>query len=203
MGRRYGLPLRPDKRKFGLLLMTLAAASLSLAGCAHSAPDTVIAAFEANLAAHASATEALSGWCKARDIDPAGQIVVQFVGDADQPPPPGLRETLNISADAPLGYRHVKLVCGTAVLSEAHNWFVPARLSPEMNRQLAQTNVPFGKVAASLNFTREPISSARRGDPGCPAGAISTHRALLRLPDGQPLALVVECYTQANLGRGD
>ena len=69
-----------------------------------------------------------------------------------------------------------------------------------MNRQLAETQVPFGRVAASLAFTREPLASARRGDPACPAGAISTHRALLRLPDGQPLAMVVECYTEANLG---
>lgn len=180
--------------------MTLAAASLSLAGCTHSAPDPVIAAFEANLAAHASATEALSDWCKARGIDPDGQITVQFVRGADEAPPADLRETLGVSADETLGYRHVKLVCGNVVLSEAHNWFVPARLRAEMNRQLAETQVPFGKVAASLNFTREPISSARRGDPGCPAEAISTHRALLRLPDGQPLALVVECYTEANLG---
>lgn len=180
--------------------MTLAAASLSLAGCVHSAPEPVIAAFEANLAAHASATEALGQWCKARGIDPEGQIKVQFVRGSDETPPAELRQTLGVTADASLGYRHVKLVCGPMVLSEAHNWFVPARLSPEMNRQLADSDVPFGKVAASLAFTREPIASARRGDPGCPAGAISTHRALLRLPNGQPLALVVECYTEANLG---
>ena len=183
--------------------MTLAAASLSLAGCAHPAPDAVVAAFEANLAAHASATEALSQWCKTRGIDPDGRVTVQFVRGADQPPPPDLRQTLGVSADEPLGYRHVKLVCGNVVLSQAHNWFVPARLSPEMNRRLTETQVPFGKVAASLGFTREPISSARRGDPDCPTGAISTHRALLRLPDGQPLALVVECYTEENLRSGD
>lgn len=183
--------------------MTLAAASLSLIGCAHSGPDPVIAAFEANLAAHASATKALSQWCLARGIDPTGQITVQFVPGADQAPAADLRQTLGVSADEPLGYRHVRLVCGTAVLSEAHNWFVPARLTAEMNRQLATSDVPFGTVAASLNFTREPITSARRGDPSCPIGAISTHRALLRLPDGQPLALVTECYTEENLRRSD
>ena len=183
--------------------MTLAAASLSLAGCAASAPDPAIAAFETNLAAHASATKALSEWCKARGIDPAGHVSVQFVRSADETPPADLRTTLGISAEEPLGYRHVRLVCGDLVLSEAHNWFVPARLSPDMNRRLAESDVPFGTVAASLAFTREPLASARRGDPGCPVGAISTHRALLRLPEGQPLAMVVECYTEANLRRSD
>ncbi len=67
------------------------------------------------------------------------------------------------------------------------------------NFALRETGTVGGKVAAALRFTREPIASARRGDPGCPEGAISAHRALLRLPDGQPLALVVECYTAANL----
>ena len=180
--------------------MTLAAASLPLAGCAHPATDPDIAAFEANLAAHASATAALQLWCDQRAIAPGTQIAVEFVSGADAVPPADLRAVLGVSADQPLGYRHVKLTCGAHVLSQAHNWYVPARLTPDMNRQLGESQVPFGRVAASLNFTREPLASTRRGDPGCPVGAISTHRALLRLPQGEPLALVVECYSEANLG---
>lgn len=180
--------------------MTLAAASLSVTGCAHPQTDPDVAAFEANLAAHASATAALQKWCDQRGIAPGASIAVEFVQGADAEPPAGLRATLGVGPDEPLGYRHVKLACGAQVLSQAHNWYVPSRLTPEMNRQLGESKVPFGRVAASLNFTREPIASTRRGDPGCPAGAISTHRALLRLPDGSPLALVVECYTEANLG---
>jgi chorismate-pyruvate lyase len=183
--------------------MTLAVGSLALQGSAHRADDALLDAFEANLAAHASATEALRVWCEARHIAKAEQIKVRFVRDADASPPPGLREALGVAADIPLGYRHVRLVCGQTVLSQAHNWYVPARLSEEMNRQLAESDQPFGKVAASLAVAREPIASARRGDPACPTGAISTHRALLRLPDGAPLAMVVECYLEANLGRGD
>jgi hypothetical protein len=181
--------------------MTLAAASLPLAGCAHPGSDLAIAAFEANLAAHSSATAALQLWCDKRGIAPGATIAVEFVRDADAVAPADIHATLGVGADQPLGYRHVKLTCGPHVLSEAHNWYVPARLSPEMNRQLAEGQVPFGRIAASLNFTREPIASTRRGDPGCPVGAISTHRALLRLPLGSPLALVVECYTEANLGQ--
>lgn len=183
--------------------MTLAAASLSLASCAHGESETVLAAFEANLASHDSATEALQQWCDQRGIAKGQRITARFVRGTDQAEPPGLRDTLGVSGTEKLGYRHVRLVCGEAVLSQAHNWFVPARLTPEMNRQLAETDVPFGRVAASLKFTREPIASARRGDPACPPDTISTHRALLRLPSGEPLAFVVECYTEANLRGGD
>lgn len=178
--------------------MTLAAGSLAVSGCAH-AGDPALDAFEANLAAHASATEALRRWCQHRGLAQAPQITARFVRGADAPPPEGLRAALGVSDDEPLGYRHVQLVCGSAVLSQAHNWFVPARLTSAMNSQLAETDLPFGRVAASLKFTRQPLASARRGDPACPSGAISTHRALLRLPDGRGLALVVECYTEANL----
>lgn len=177
--------------------MTIAAASLPLAGCAQT--DRTIAAFEANLAAHASATQALSQWCESRGIARPAEIRAVQVKGADEAPPADIRSLLGVGRDEPLGYRHVRLACGDKVLSDAHNWYVPSRLTPEMNRQLAESEVPFGRVAASLDFSREPLASSRHGDPGCPKGAISTHRALLRLPDGRPLALVVECYTTDNI----
>jgi len=179
--------------------MTLAAASLPLAGCAHNSADRAMAAFEANLASHTSATQALQEWCDGRRIAPGATIRAEFVRDSDAAAPADLRTILAVGPGDVLGYRHVRLLCGDQVLSDAHNWFVPARLTPDMNHQLNETQVPFGRIAASLNFTREPLSAALRGDPGCPAGAISTHRARLVLPDGHPLAFVVECYTFANV----
>ena len=126
--------------------MTIAAASLPLAGCTHSQDDAVLSAFEANLAAHASATRALEQWCENRGIaDPA---TISAVPVAAQPgtPPDDLYQLLAAPAETVLGYRHVQLTCGDKVLSEAHNWYVPTRLTAEMNRQLHETNVPFGKV---------------------------------------------------------
>ena len=199
MRRGYRLPLGRRLTSFGLTLMTLAAASLPQAGCVHNPQDRTIAAFEANLAGHASATQALQQWCDARGIASGATIRVEFVRGADAAAPADLRGVLGVGANDVLGYRHVQLVCGDTVLSDAHNWFVPARLTPDMNRQLSETQVPFGRIAASLNFTREPLSAARHGDPGCPADAISTHRARLVLPDGRPLAYALECYTFANV----
>lgn len=101
---------------------------------------------------------------------------------------------------AQIGYRHVALTCGDRVLSEAHNWYVRARLSQAMNHALDTSDIPFGRVAAPLHFRRE-AQGRQRGL--CPTGAaITTHRALLRLADDAPLALVVECYTAANLAGG-
>jgi hypothetical protein len=70
-----------------------------------------------------------------------------------------------------------------------------------MNRTLEASRTPFGKVAAPLGYVREPIDSRRGSAGGCPPGVVLSNRAMLRLPDGRPLALLVECYTAANLGR--
>jgi hypothetical protein len=69
-----------------------------------------------------------------------------------------------------------------------------------MNQQLATTNIPFGKVVATLNFRRETLAASPHA-AGCPKDTILAHRALLRLPDGAPLALLIECYLPANLPR--
>lgn len=179
--------------------MTIAAASLPLAGCAHDPEQTALAAFEANLAAHASATAALQQWCEARGIAAGAVIRAERVTGADAQQPADVHAILGVEPHTALGYRHVRLVCGDTVLSDAHNWYVPARLTAAMNAQLNSSDVPFGRVAASLDFAREPLTAARRGAPGCPAGAISAHTARLVLPDGRGLAYVVECYTAANL----
>ena len=157
--------------------------------------------FEQTLAAQDSATAALGAWCAAQGIAAPATIAAQPVVGGNRARLPGLHTLLAVEPDDPLGYRHVRLTCGGVVLSEAHNWYVPHRLTPDMNTALAQTDTPFGKVAAPLRFRRERLSSQRGPQSGCPAGTILTHRALLRLPDGTPLSLVMECYTAANLAR--
>lgn len=157
------------------------------------------ARFEAALAAQDSATAALAGWCRARRLADPARIVATPVPGPAAAPPEGLRAMLGASAAEPLGYRHVRLACGPRVLSEAHNWYVPARLTAAMNRTLATTQMPFGTVVAPLGFTRVRLAARRGRGPACPAGTVLTNRALLRLPDGAPISLVVECYTRANL----
>jgi chorismate-pyruvate lyase len=165
--------------------LAAAIALLALAGC-----TTTLDRFEATLAAQDSATAALEDWCGAK-------VTAVPAGGPDLPAASQDRALLEVSESEPLRYRHVRLNCGGKVLSEAHNWYVPARLTADMNRQLDTTDTPFGKVIASLRFTRERISGA--GVEGCPPDSILRHKALLRLPDGRPVSLVIECYTPANL----
>ncbi len=167
----------------------------ALAGCATAGGD--VAALERTLRAHASATAALEEWCAARGFAAAPQIAATLIAGPAPATPPGLRERLGVSRDEPLGYRHVRLSCGSRVLSVAHNWFVRAALSRDMNAALDTGDIPFGKIAAPLGFTRETIDTRRGGEPGCPAGTVLSQVALLRLPDGRPLAFLTECYTPA------
>ena len=173
---------------------------LNACGAAQAAQGSVLADFEATLAAHDSATAALRDWCGARGIADPAQIRARPVNGEAGEIPPELRTLLEIGPEEKLGYRHVRLVCGETVLSEAHNWYVPGRLTPEMNRVLETTETPFGPVVSPLGFTRERLASVRGRVPGCPENTVLAQRAVLKLPDGRPISAVVECYTAASLG---
>lgn len=171
-----------------------AVALLMLSGC--SPP---LAGFQAALARHDSATAALGEWCRARGIaSPATIRAIPVTGDevavAAAP-----RGDLGVGPEEPLGYRHVRLACGDTVLSDARNWFVPARLTPEMNAVLAASQIPFGKVVAPLGFRRERLEERAGPLPGCPDDTVLAHRAVLRLADGRAISVVTECYTRENL----
>ena len=180
--------------------LALGASGPALSAAAAPAVDPAsVAAFETALARHDSATEALRQWCEARAIAVPAEIMARPVQGAAARRPAKLRQLLGIGAAEPIGYRHVELTCGDRVLSVAHNWYVPGRLSPAMNLALTTSQVPFGRIAAPLGYRREPLEILSKPPRGCPPNTISAHRALLRLPDGRVLAYVLECYTAENL----
>lgn len=176
--------------------LTLAGA-LALSGCA----ETDLPHFERTLAANDSATAALGQWCATKGIAQPPTIRAQADRAAHIPPSPATRSRLGVTADEPVAYRHVRLTCGDTVLSVAQNWYVPSRLTPDMNRTLETTDMPFGKVVALLHFRRERLGSVRGRSAECPTGTVLSHRAVLRLADGRAISFVVECYTRANLSR--
>lgn len=170
-----------------------AASALAGLGACSTAPDERVAELEALLSCHDSATLALEDWCRSQGITDPTVVAYPVAGTAIDEPD-GLRCLLGVSAEEPVRIRHVRLACGEVTLSRAFNWYVPARLTAAMNDALDNGTTPFGKVAAPLGFHRETIESRRGGGPQCPAGTQLFQRAMLRLPDGQPLALVTECY---------
>jgi hypothetical protein len=141
------------------------------------------------------------------------RIIAERVNDVVKPASPEVRAALDVKPDDPLGYRRVRLKCGDHVLSEADNWYVPARMTPEMNHVLDTTNTPFGKAVAALHFRRHTLSADLLWRPvpeGWEMSAVAAqdekeplaipdhvleHRAVLSTPDGAPVSEVVETYT--------
>jgi len=182
------------RRFFATLFLPMA-----IAACAAPPKDDLLERFEAALLAQDSATAALEGWCATRGLANPATIRAEPVAGQQLPPTRRNRLMLEVEAGEEVGYRHVRLTCGGKVLSQAHNWYVPARLTPDMNRQLETGDTPFGRVIAPLNFTRERLSGTRGGIEECPDGTVLHHHAVLRLPDGRPVSTVIECYTADNL----
>ena len=218
---------------------TFGAATLGAAG---SAPDSAAGAWpdnflsrvealallqtlNAELLSNDSATQTLQQWCAAHQLAAAPRIVAEPVRATPQPPSNEQRATLRVSVSDEVRYRHVRLRCGPVVLSEAENWYVPGRLTVEMNRQLETTDAPFGAVVRELQFQRHTLSARllwsplppgwemSAADAGAAAAAdanqgtgqraktlrvpaaVLEHHAVLTLPDGTPFSLLVESYT--------
>jgi hypothetical protein len=167
----------------------------------------------AELLSHVSATSTLEGWCATYGLAAPPKIVAERVRNVEKKPTDEQRRELHVTQAETVRYRRVRLLCGTLMLSEADNWYVPERLTREMNKLLDTTNAPFGRVVQSLEFRRYTISvkvqsplmppgwetmpPSRIEDMGkpCLPDWLLEHRALLTLPDGTPFSEVVETYT--------
>jgi chorismate-pyruvate lyase len=169
----------------------------------------------ADLLSHDSATLTLERWCTDHRLAEPPRIVARRVRDAPKPVPDDLRALLKVSVDEPIGYRHVQLMCGAHVFSEADNWYVPGRLTADMNQRLDGSDEPFGKVVQPLHFQRRTLSADLLWSPLPPGwemqGAQATpgsDRSALRIPDAvlrhravlvsatqEPFSTVVETYT--------
>jgi hypothetical protein len=173
----------------------------------------LIESLNADLLSHDSATLTLERWCADHRLADPALIVAERVHDVDKSATAEVRAALDVKPDEPLGYRRVRLKCGDHVLSEADNWYVPARLTSEMNHVLETTDTPFGKAVAALHFRRHTLKAdllwrplPKDWETGAPlsqgeAGALALpehvlqHRAVLSTSDGEPFSEVVETYT--------
>lgn len=106
------------------------------------------------LLASRSATATLEAWCREHGLADPPTVVATRVNQNEKPPTEQQRAELQVGPDEPVRYRSVLLSCGERQLSHAENWYVPSRLTPEMNHALDTTNTPFGKVVAPLQPTR-------------------------------------------------
>jgi chorismate-pyruvate lyase len=159
-------------------------------------------ALDTDLLAHDSATLVLDRWCeRLRLADPA-KVVADRVENADKPVPAEVRAQLKVEATMAIGYRRVRLRCGASILSEADNWYVPARLTAEMNRTLETSDTPFGRVVRPLDFHRRTLSHRRLHLPYpiLADSPVLEHRTVLELADGTPISFVVESYRGRLLG---
>jgi hypothetical protein len=115
----------------------------------------LIDALNAEILSSSSATLTLERWCREHALADPPQIIAHRIDAAAVPPTAEVRSDLQVSPTDLVRYRRVELNCGAHVLSVAENWYVPSRLTPDMNRQLDDTQTPFGKVVLPLKPHRE------------------------------------------------
>jgi chorismate-pyruvate lyase len=170
--------------KRAALLLTIALACTSAQQRSYDAVQRL----NAGLLASSSATRVLETWCGAT-VTAVRAPGVRKEPDAEQ------LQRLGVHDAGEVRYRRVDLRCNGRVLSVADNWYVPARLTAEMNALLETTDTPFGKVVAPLHPYRRTIRATILWTPPAPMPQdVLQHRAVLYTSGGVPFAEVIETY---------
>jgi hypothetical protein len=181
--------MKRNWRSADLLLAVLLLFGLST-GSGAQGSDT-LRRLEAEILASPSATQTLTAYC--RRLHLADPPVIHALRDRgmDRKADGRVRRLLQVKPGEPVRYRRVRLSCGDHVLSDADNWYVPARLTTEMNGTLDGTDTPFGVVVKPLGFQRRTL-----GTEGLHDGQhVLRVTALLVNRDGLPFSLVQENYS--------
>ena len=166
------------------------------------------------LLSSSSATRTLEAWCGEHHMAAEAKVVARQITGVRKEPSSEQLERLGVHDAAEVRYRRVELRCGAHVLSVADNWYVPARLTPEMNVLLESSDTPFGKAVAPLHPYRRTIAVTPLWSP-LPHGweleprsrfaehprralmipqELFTHRAVLYTEGHVPFSEVVETY---------
>ncbi|WP_239019522.1 hypothetical protein [Sphingomonas suaedae] len=155
----------------------------------------------ADLLAARTATEVLEARCAALNLADPPRVHAEVKRARIVASASPARHRLKVGKSEMLGYRRVRLMCGTHLLSEATNWYVASRLTPEMNAALDTGDAPFGRVILPLAPRRRTLSTWTV-KPGRvpPGGVVVRHRAVVLDGEGRPLAQVVEQYQRVLLG---
>jgi hypothetical protein len=175
--------------------LRLALLALLLLGQAAFGQDARVDRLRSEILAAASATQFLTVRCGALHLaDPA--VVHAENAPVTEEADGDVRALLKVDTTERVRHRHVRLTCGGHLLSEADNWYVPARLTAEMNRALDSSDTPFGTVVRPLDFHRQTVATSQ------PSGgaAVLQVKAVLLTPDQTPISLVVENYSRDLLG---
>ena len=191
-------------------------------------PDTVearlaalalIQTLNADILGSRSATASLEKWCADHGLAEVPAIQARVILGPDEPATPEQRQRLQATAQTVIKYRKVQLHCGIRLLSEAGNWYVPERLSTEMNRLLDTSTTPFGTLVRDLEPYRRtfdvrqlwsplppdwargssPVRAVTRTSELAMPAALFEHRAVLFTRDHVPFSEVHEVYQRGIL----
>ncbi len=176
----------------------------------------LLQSINANILGSTSATASLQQWCADHHMASEPTISARLIPGAANPPTAEQLRRLNVKDGSALKYRLVELRCGEHILSVAENWYVPARLTADMNHLLENTDTPFGKVVLPLAPFRRtfeakllwsplpqnweltpPITAqtaANARQPLIIPAELFSHRAVLYSKDNLPIAEVSERY---------
>jgi len=150
----------------------------------------IIEELDVALLSSRSATAALETWCAEHHIADPPRMSAIRLPNARERTGLDIRASLEVKSDERIKYRRVSLACGSHVLSQAENWYVPSRLPRQINALLDRTDTPFGRAVQPLHVMRQTLSAEQLWSPlprdwerrSPSASPISRGRPMLAMP---------------------
>jgi hypothetical protein len=145
----------------------------------------------AEILASPSATQSLEAWCHDHKMADDPVVAAHRIVGADLTPTAEQLQRLQVTSAGEVKYRRVELRCGAYLFSEADNWYVPGRLTADMNTLLDTTETPFGKAVQALRPYRRTFAVTFLWSP-LPAGWEQQPRPMEH--EAKPLALPKDLF---------
>ena len=147
----------------------------------------------AEILSGSSATVVLQKWCRDHQMAADPSITARVISGINKIPSPEQLQRLQVAKVSDIAYRRVELRCGSHVLSEADNWYVPSRLTAAINNQLQTSTTPFGTAVQSLKPYRRTFAVRILWSP-LPAGWEQQPRPAEHEGSGRALRLPKELF---------
>ncbi|NIX77022.1 hypothetical protein [Microvirga terricola] len=162
--------------------------------------DALIRELSERIVQAKTATASLLDWCEEHGLSDGPIIARRLQDDRTLSARDLSLPALGAMSEELIRHRRVELARGDLPLVTADNWFLPSRLSAQMNEALDGTDLPFGAVIAPLDPARRNFA-IHFNDPGDGEAwgpdTILEHQAVVIDGKGRPLAVVRERFQAA------
>lgn len=145
-----------------------------------------------------NAPATLDSWCHSYLASPTA-LTVNSVTEPTPPLPDTVRQQLHIGPQTQPRYLKLQYQCDNKVVAVFEHWYLPKMLPSEIEAQMLDHPVSFGRELRKLGYYRQNLSYSPlwpKSDAGSLPAIVLQQQAMLYRNDKTPFSVVSEHYSR-------